>query len=113
MGSFLTDLKQLMPHTIVHRPVMGIADQHGQLTPGTGTSYVALVEKQQKVVRDPQGREQVTETVVYVGAAPGFTPQDEVELPDGTKPPILAVAQLADELGTVSEVLYLGPNRAF
>jgi len=59
-------------------------------------SHKARVEKVQRMVKGPDGRDVLATTRVFVGCttagvAPTITVQSKVTLPDGNAPPVLAV----------------------
>ena len=86
----------------------------GDATLSTGTaSHKVRVEKIQKLVTGPDGRDVVATTVLYVGyttagVAPTITVQSKLTLPDNTTPPILAVETHRMRTGgTDHQVIYL------
>lgn len=102
----IKDFIDCMPHTITHKPLTGRND-YGKETFGTATSYVARVVQKPHNVTDPQGIEVVAKGEVWVGpkvgdvdsALPTIGVTDQITLPDGRTPTILAVDTYPDEVG--------------
>ena len=68
-------------------------------------SHKARVEKVQRLVKGPDGRDVIATTRVCVGyttagVAPTVTVQSKLVLPDGTSPPILSVDTHRKMVGT-------------
>ncbi len=101
------DLLALMPHTVTVEPLTG-RDDYGRPTYGAAVQYRARVVGKQKLVRAADGAERVSATTVYLASAPGVGPEDRITLPDGSRPPILAVSKVPDEKGAHHEVVYCG-----
>lgn len=56
--------------------------------------YTAIVQYQQRVVTNSAGEQAVsTGSIIFPFPAPVIGSEDEITLPDGTKPPIKAVAR--------------------
>ncbi|MBW2084438.1 MAG: hypothetical protein JRI54_00180 [Deltaproteobacteria bacterium] len=101
------DFKDFFPHTIVIEPFLGRND-YGEPIYGDATSYNARVVGKQKLVRTPSGEEKVSSSQVYIYEISNVSPEDRVTLPDGSSPPILAVAKFPDENGDHHEVVFFG-----
>lgn len=102
------DLLELMSQTVDVEPCVG-QNVHGEASYGPPVRLPARVVDRLRLVRDAAGKEMLSTTTVYVGAAdPAMSPGDRVTLPDGRRPPILAVARYPDEEGGCYQELYLG-----
>jgi hypothetical protein len=104
-----TELDALMPHTIT---VAGLASftTAGYGTPafGSASTYTARVVGKQILVDTFRGTEELTKTVVWVKATSTFGPSDQITLPDGTTPELLAVETYPDEDGSHHQKLMFG-----
>ena len=107
--SWSTELEALMPHTIT---VAGLAsfttDGYGEPSFGSASTYQARVVGKQTLVETFRGTEELAKTVVYVAATSTFGPSDQITLPDGTTPELLAVESYPDEDGAHHMKLMFG-----
>ncbi len=99
---FDTDFLDLMPDTLKVNLLKGVStDGYGTATySATTQSYRCRVTEKQTLVTTFAGDEQVARTIVWVNSTTTFGPWDKITLPDGTVPPLLAVADMRDEAGT-------------
>ena len=93
-------LLDLMPHEITLKPFAS-RSAYGTPTYGTAAPHRCLVERKQRLVKKSDGCEAISQTTVYVAGPVEITEQDEITLPDGTAPPVLAVETFYDETGAV------------
>ncbi len=98
---FETDFLDLMPDTLRVNVLKGVStDGYGTATySATTQSYRCRVSEKQTLVRTFEGTEQLAKTVAWVNSSSTFGPWDRITLPDGTMPPLLAVADQRDETG--------------
>ncbi len=104
------ELVGLMPNTVT---VAGFAsfstDGYATATFSTsGTTYSARVVQEQRMVRTFAGEEELATTSVWVASTSTFGPSDQVTLPDGSAPPLLAVETFRDENGVTHSKLAFG-----
>ena len=95
-----TDLDALMPHTITHKSLSSFStDGYATEVWSTGISYTARVVGKQTLVKTFEGTEELATTVVYVKTSSTFGASDQITLPDGSTPPLLAAETYPDETG--------------
>jgi len=104
----ISDFLDMMPHTIQLSEFSGSSDSYGAPVYNSPVSYSARVSYKPILVKNKQGEEVVARGVVWVGAAITIATEDQIELPDGTTPPIMAVDSLADEDGLHHSKVYFG-----
>ena len=78
---------------------------------GAPVSYPAYIEVKNRLIIDAQGREIIARGRVFLGATANIGVKDKLTLPSGyvpLSPPILAVNQANDELGTHHITLDIG-----
>lgn len=72
-------------------------DAYGSPTVSTaGSTYAALVVQQVKSIRDKKGVDKVSNTQIYLDGDVSIDIEDNITLPDGTSPIILAVQTYPD-----------------
>lgn len=107
-------LEARMDQTVTLKAFAGY-NAYGDASFSTASAtHQARVEGVQRLVKGPDGRDTLATTRVFVGTstastAPSITIDTQVTLPDGTKPPILAVdthRKLSG--GTDHQVVYFG-----
>ena len=107
--SWSTELDELLPHTITVGALASFsADGYGTPTFSAASSYAARVVGKQTLVDTFRGTEELTKTVVYVNATSTFGPSDQITLPDGSTPELLAVEAYPDEDGLHHQKLMFG-----
>lgn len=82
-------------------------DEYTEASYATGIVYKARVSGRRTLVRNAAGQEVASSYAVYLGQYVTASTKDRLTLPDGTKPPILAVKQSPDDAGGYATVLYL------
>ena len=103
-----TLLTDIMIDTITIASVSA-KDSYGKRTWNSPTSITnCRVQSGTYKVHDPAGVEVVAQGKVYVPGAPTVTVNHKLTLPDGTTPPILAIARLGDQESAHHIVLYYG-----
>ena len=104
-----TDLDALMPHTITHKSLTAFStDGYATEVWSTGVSYAARVVGKQTLVKTFEGTEELATTVVYVKTSSTFGASDQITLPDGSTPPLLAAETYPDETGVHHAKLMFG-----
>lgn len=83
-------------------------DAYGDPAYGTPSSYAARIVRKPTRVVDSQGDEVVARGIVWIAATDAIDPEDAIELPDGTRPPILAVSRVSDESGVHHVKVFFG-----
>lgn len=99
------DLRKLMQNTItVYRTTA--FDSYGGRTYDAGTEYNAYVQYGvERVYNDEGDEEQIAGGRIFVDGAPRVRIDDQIELPDGTRPRIINVEYWTDEQGDHHEVI--------
>ena len=72
------------------------------------TTYQARIVDKMTLVRTFEGTEELATTVAWVRSTSTFGPADQVTLPDGSSPVLMAVESFPDETGHHHSKLYLG-----
>jgi len=107
--SWSTELEALMPHTITVGALSAFStDGYGTPTFSAASSYTARVVGKQQLVDTFRGTEELTKTIVYVKSSSTFGPSDQITLPDGSTPELLAVESYPDEDGAHHMKLMFG-----
>jgi hypothetical protein len=99
--SWDSDLDELTVHTVTISPQTGL-NGDGEHTYGASATYSAFIEHDVRMVRDAQGVERVSNTLIIISATSAFTPKDEMVLPAAFTPQvpvIITVERLSDEDG--------------
>ena len=106
--SFEDEFLDCMPQTLVVNAFSSI-DAYGKASfAAAGTTYSALIEDEQKLVRALDGTEQVAETTAYINSTGAIDPDSKITLSNGDKRPILALQALSDQDGIHHVVVHLG-----
>lgn len=92
-------LLALLNQVITIESATGV-DAYGQSRYGTAVLVHSRVEGRNRKVLDAQGNEVVSSTTIYVDGPTVITTASRITLPDGTKPVILAIAEMPDIDGT-------------
>lgn len=103
----VADFKDLMPATVTLRAV-SVLDDYGRPQFGAGEDYRSRVSYESAKVRAASGEEVVARGSVWLASAVVVTPEDQIVLPDGTTPPILAIERVPDEAGSHHTKIYFG-----
>lgn len=103
----VSEWSDLFAHTITHKPFSS-RDEFGAVTYGAGTSFSARLVEKPTHVRGSDGNEVVARGVVWILGTPSIDAEDQIVLPDGSTPPILAVSKPADEIGTHHVKVFFG-----
>jgi hypothetical protein len=103
----IVEFLDLMPATVSHAPFVS-RDEFGAPTYGASTDYRARVIYKPTHVRGPAANIVLAKGVVWIAGTPGIQSEDRITLPDGTTPPILAVARIPDENGAHHEKAFFG-----
>lgn len=106
--AFESDFEDMMPHNVV-RKAFSTLDGYGKPTYATaGSTYSALVQYDQKLVRAFDGTEKISTAQVIMACTGTINPDDKITLPDGTSPPILNISKLSDDEGQHHVEVYFG-----
>ncbi len=103
----VSDWKDLMPEE-VDVYLFASRDAYGVPAYGTPATYDARVTYKPVRVVDAAGDEVVAKGVVWIATTDAITPEDAIELPDGTRPPILRVDRVSGESGAHHVKVYFG-----
>lgn len=110
MADFLTELQELMPHTLTAQP--GTTDAKGNFTPsGTALAIPCQIEGENVLVRDQNGRDVTSTRVVYTGEFNGLTIDGfRYDLPVGFPEPrtdlvAVIIDPASDEDGLLYEIV--------
>lgn len=78
----------------------------GEVTYGTATTLACYQSGERKLITDSNGQEVISEYALYFNgaAAASVQPKDQLVLPDGRKPPILALKPFYGPKGQVELV---------
>ena len=94
--------------TIVHKVELH-KDGYGKVLWSAGTSYQGFLAKGQKKVTLADGRDIVPNLVLTIPEPVTISTTDQITLPDGSTPPILAVKPMqidADGMGPATEIIF-------
>lgn len=105
------ELLDLMTETVLVEPLASLnGSGAGQYTPGSGRNWKARIEQRNRLTRDRDGREVVSQTQLTMaptsvdGSLTSIAVGDRITLAAGyspQQPPIIAVSRLADVDGSV------------
>lgn|SRR5262245_40327563 len=101
------NLKRFMVHTVTIEPYSG-QDGYAEPSYGAGATYSARVQQQTRLFRGADGLDKVAVTVCYLNTTTPPNPRSRITLPDGTKPPIVAVETVTHADGTKYIAVYTG-----
>ncbi len=107
---FTTPLLDLFPQTVTHAAWTGMSVD-GYATPtysASASTFPALVQLEQRLVRTFDGTEELATTTVYVASTSTFSALDQFTLPDGSTPELLSLETFSDEDGEAFTVLGFG-----
>lgn len=96
-------LRALLKETVTVRPKTGRSG-YGAPAYGAPVTYPARCRQVSRLVRAPDGQEKLASWEVRLDGDAVVGPEDEVTLPNGTKPPILRVSSVPDETGVTYTV---------
>lgn len=100
--SDITDiLSILFTDTATWRPLVN-RDPYGAPIYGSGTTFDARLvcrDGPTRDARDARGGEAVSAAELWIAGIPAIGPEDQVELSDGSKPPIASIERFPDEAG--------------
>ena len=100
--AFESEFLDCMPHKVVYTPPTTAVDGYGTITfSATNSTFMGLVQYENKIIRDADGNERLSDTQVIINATGVLHPEGRYALPDstGTFPTVLAVDRLADNEG--------------
>ncbi len=110
MADFMTELLELMPHTLTAQP--GFSDAKDNFVPsGAALAIQCQIEGENRLVRDQLGRERTSTRVVYTGEFIGLTIDDfRYSLPVSFAEPrtdlvAIAIDPESDETGLIGEIV--------
>lgn len=106
------ELREMFNQTVTIEPYSS-ANAYGESSFSTGVAYLARTETKARLFRRSDGVEVVAVAVTYLADAPTVSTKDRITLPDGTKPPIVAVESDPDETGAAYyTAVYTGDARS-
>jgi len=88
-----------MNQTVTHK-ALSSEDAYGKPTYAAGTDYDARVTERDQKITDFNGQEIIARGEVWINGTPTIDPQDQLVLPDGSTPRIVAVRRVADDDGS-------------
>ncbi len=104
------EFEELMPDQVTWQPRTG-RDAYGRDTYGTAQTVKCRIVRRPRMVRGPEGREEVSSTTIYVAGVKGIKIDDKITLPNWVagddQPDILSVFTYPDEDGPYYEELTL------
>ena len=103
--AFDVELLQMMPSLIQLKKLVS-RNRYGEPTYGATTSWRAYIAAKRQTIRNAEGQDIVSNSVVYIGGAPVITTDDQLVLPDGSTPPIIGVDLFYDDKAEYATVLY-------
>jgi hypothetical protein len=95
------ELKDLFTDTVLIQPWLR-QNANGEGIFGDPVTYHAVIDGQNRLVRDASGQQVVASLAVRLFGAPRVTPKDRVTLPSHytpQRPPILTIETFSDEEG--------------
>lgn len=105
---FENDFLDMMPHSVVVASASSM-NSYGKLShSATNSTYSALVQYEQKLIRAMDGTEKISMAQVIMASTKFISPNDKITLPDGTKRPIFKIDTLADDEGQHHIEIYFG-----
>jgi len=110
----VSDFLALMAQNVTHRAVAS-RDTYGKAVfSGSGTTYRArVVYGAKRTTSRASGQETIADGVVWLAGAPTLKLDDEITLPDSSKPPIINWDQPTDETGNVHHTkIYFGGTQS-
>lgn len=103
----MQDIRQLAFQTVAIEPYLS-DDKYGEPSFSASADHSCRVVHRTREIRTSEQQVRLSTTQVYLLAATSVNPRSRVTLPDGTKPPIIQVETLNDEVANRCTVLYLG-----
>ena len=103
----ISDWSDMMPETVTHAELAS-RDAYGARNYGTPASYSVRVSYKPTLIRTTDGSEVVAKGFIWFQGTPNIDPEDQVTLPDGSTPPILAVERVSDQSGLHHTKLFFG-----
>ncbi len=107
MAGSAADWKDMMPATITHAE-FSARSAYGAPQFGTPVSYRARVVYKPRLVRGADGAEVISPVTVWLAEYVNVGAQDQITLPDGTTPTVIAVEKVPDEVGAHHTRIALG-----
>ena len=100
-------LVELMTQEVTWRQVTA-RDRYDARTWGSDQTVGCYIDEMPEIVRDDEGETVTATHTVYLDGVYAVALDDEIELPDGSTPPIVKVRQLTDDVGAHSTIVHLG-----
>lgn len=98
--AFESAFLSLMPDTVTVAPRGSTRSLYGVPgTAGTAVSYSARVVQKPQWVPSADGRRVLASAVAWLASTAALPADSVYTLPDGSKPPVLFVARLTDDVG--------------
>lgn len=103
----IADFLDLMPQTVTLTPFSSI-DKYGERTFGTAKNVKARVVDREERIAIAGGEYAIARGKVYLGelVSPVPSTKDQLTLPDGSTPEILAVRKFPDQAGDHHQVVF-------
>ena len=106
--AFEDDFRHCMPHSITHSTYSTLDGYGKQSFSATATTYSALIQYDQKLVRSFDGTEKLSTHNAIMNSTGSIDPNDLLTLPDGSTPPILSVLLSNDSGGQHHAEVFFG-----
>jgi hypothetical protein len=106
------EFQEMFPQQITVKKTTGVRNIYGVSALTIAATFDVRWVKKNRLVRATSGREEVSSSHVWIYGLAGIAPEDEVTLPDGTKPPVLSVEQYPDQDGMHHEKVFFGSGGA-
>lgn len=106
-STFANEFDSMVTETVTWYPMTG-RDRYGVPTYSlTGTNFDARVERRHRMTTNKEGKEVISSCNAVLIGSPSIDPQDRVLLnKDGTKPQIISVEEVPDEVGPCYTKVY-------
>ncbi len=102
-----TRFRALLRRMVTIAPFANAHNPDGTPKYGAPVTYQARVRERMKLVRTAAGDERVSTATIWLEGSPPVTVQDRLTLPDGRRPPILAIERPEAEHGFAATFIYV------
>jgi len=106
--SFENEFLDCFPQTVTMSTLSSLNIRGKPSFSTSATTFAALIQAEQKLVRAIDGTEQVAETTVHINTTSAISPTAQITLSNGDTRPILAIETLSDDEGIHHGAVHLG-----
>ena len=106
--SFEDEFLDCMPQTVTMSTISSLSIRGKPSFSTSATTFAALIQAEQKLVRAIDGTERVAETTVHINSTSAISPDSQITLSNGDTRPILAVETFSDDEAIHHCVIHLG-----